>query len=215
MCEPHGSRTRQYIVWIYPECYLRDGERDVSDDAIDADSAVPFINNCSISPSADGAGFLIGGLFVRNRTWRRRFGLLSGAAGRGQAMVEFAIIGTVFFVVLAAIVNGSWLVFASVTASNAARNGARWAIAQDNYVAAPAFGQCSNTDSGLLSAVAADSGPFAGAVAAGQGVAATPVSLSGDLGCRVTVTFPTGGLMGIFDIGPQSVSGSSTAYVVS
>lgn len=133
----------------------------------------------------------------------------------GQGLVEFALIGTLFFLVVAAIVEGSWFVFASVTASNAARNAARWAIAQDNYVSSPAFGQCSSSDGGLLAAAAAQAGPFSGYVGSGTGVVATEVSVNGDLGCQVTVTLPTGGLMGFLTIGPGAVSGSSTAYVVS
>ncbi|MHB1501677.1 MAG: TadE family protein [Candidatus Dormibacteria bacterium] len=137
------------------------------------------------------------------------------SAQSGQGLVEFALIGTLFFLVLAAIVNGSWFVYVSVTASNAARNATRWAIAENNYVASPPFGQCSSSDSGLLAAAAAQAGPFSSAVAAGGPVTAKEVSLNGTLGCEVTVTLPTGGLMGLLHIGPPTVTGSSTEYVVS
>lgn len=131
----------------------------------------------------------------------------------GQGLVEFALIGTLFFLILAAIVNGSWLIFASVTATNAARNAARWAIAEQNYGSAASF--CSSSDSGLLQAAAEQAGPFAGRLAGGIGVSSAPVTLNGIEGCQVTVSLPTGGLMGVLQIGPVNVKGSSTAYIVS
>jgi Flp pilus assembly protein TadG len=54
--------------------------------------------------------------------------LTNRARYRGQGMVEFALVGPIFFVMLFGVMEGSWLLFHNHQVSNAAREGARWAI---------------------------------------------------------------------------------------
>lgn len=47
---------------------------------------------------------------------------------RGQGMVEFALVGPILFVMLFGVMEGAWLLFHNHQVSNAAREGARYAV---------------------------------------------------------------------------------------
>jgi Flp pilus assembly protein TadG len=56
---------------------------------------------------------------------------------RGQATVEFAFIAVLFFVVLFGVIEVARLTYGVVAVGNAAREGARWAIASANRPGTP------------------------------------------------------------------------------
>jgi Flp pilus assembly protein TadG len=117
-----------------------------------------------------------------------------GSPGRrGQATVEFALVGVVFFVMFFGIFEVARLTYGAVAVGNAAREGARWAVASANRPS-PTTTACDATLPGLQAA----------AVSQLQGITSTPVitakedPLSPPSWCQITVTWKyspvTGGL---------------------
>lgn len=127
---------------------------------------------------------------------------------RGATTVEFALAGVVFFFLFFGLIDAGWYVFEVSATSNAARNAARWAVAEANQ------NNCTVT-SGLLSAAAAQAGPFAGDIGASGAVTTQQLystSVSSDPGCTVTVTLPFSPFAGPFTVGPPTIRESATAY---
>jgi hypothetical protein len=60
---------------------------------------------------------------------RRAAASLSQHRFRGQAMVEFAIVGSIFFMLVFGVIEGSRLLFTYHQINHAAREGARYAVA--------------------------------------------------------------------------------------
>lgn len=147
-------------------------------------------------------GPLVHKVAMRGRPWPVR------GPQRGATTVEFALAGIVFFFLFFGIVDAGWYIFEVSAASNAARNAARWAVAEANQ------NNCTVTP-GLLAAAEAQAGPFAASLAENGAVTTTQVlsnSVSSDPGCTVTVTLTFSSLSGPFQVGPSSISQSTTAY---
>jgi Flp pilus assembly protein TadG len=104
---------------------------------------------------------------LRPRRGRRRSEL-------GDALVEFAIVGTLFFFVMVALVSGIWFVAATSASTNAARDGARAGVARSS----------SCTQGNVQPKAVAAAGPFSAMT-----VAPTSGSDSNGSYCQVTVTY--------------------------
>jgi hypothetical protein len=60
--------------------------------------------------------------------WRRLFPLRRGCSERSQAVVEFALVGSIFFMLIFGIIDTARLFESWVTVQHAAREGARYAL---------------------------------------------------------------------------------------
>jgi len=60
--------------------------------------------------------------------WRRVFPLRRGCSERSQAVVEFALVGSIFFMLVFGIIDTARLFESWVTVQHAAREGARYAL---------------------------------------------------------------------------------------
>lgn len=69
-----------------------------------------------------------------------------GSGQRGQATVEFALIFTLFFLLVAAVIQGAFLFNAYLTVTNGAREAARWGAVCYNRTAPPPGTTCSLAD---------------------------------------------------------------------
>jgi Flp pilus assembly protein TadG len=68
---------------------------------------------------------------------RHRIGHLVGRRSAGQAMVEFALVAPIFFVLLFAIIEGGRFIVYYETLNNATREGARYAIVHGSNSSCP------------------------------------------------------------------------------
>lgn len=142
-----------------------------------------------------------------------------GQSCTGQATVEFAIAGVVFFFLVVGIVSIGWFVFEASVATDAARAAARWSISVANGATntGSVTGQppaCDlTTDPELAQIAAKAAGPFASDISSGAVSAAmAPSPSSGVTGCQVTVKLPYSVFAGLFQFGPPVITGSATAY---
>jgi Flp pilus assembly protein TadG len=62
------------------------------------------------------------------RVWRRIFPLRRGSSERSQAVVEFALVGSIFLMLVFGIIDTARLYESWVTVQHAAREGARYAL---------------------------------------------------------------------------------------
>ena len=139
---------------------------------------------------------------------------------RGQAMVEFAMVGVLFILLLLGVAEGSWYVLEVSAVNNSARTPARWEVTAANFTASQEP-ECSLPSSAapLVAPARSTAGPFAGAITAAS-ITNTPVygTLGGlttqvVVGCTVTITVTYQPLESLVHIGPSSVSSTFTAHI--
>jgi Flp pilus assembly protein TadG len=113
---------------------------------------------------------------------------------RGQATVEFALVAVVFFVLFFGVIEVARLAYGVVAVGNAAREGARWAIASANRPGTPptTTTACNASLAGLQNAAKAQA----------QGITANPTITANEdpstppNWCQVTVTWQFAPLSG-------------------
>ncbi|MGB6771417.1 MAG: TadE family protein [Candidatus Dormiibacterota bacterium] len=175
-----------------------------------------------------------------NAFLRRKVGLYERAQGRaprrlrrsqkGATIVEFALVGSIFLLVVGALLSGALYVFEVQMANDSAQAAARWAVAVTNYTV-PASGttplpQCTAggttaPPAGMISAAKAAAGPFAGGLTL---TTSTPnnanVSTGSNgpnggtdqAGCTVTVSVPNILFGGWVPFGPHNITAVAVDY---
>lgn len=128
---------------------------------------------------------------------------------RGVTMVEFALVGVVFFMLLIGVFEVGRLLYGLSTMTNAAREGARYAVASANTLSGHT-NACDNTTPGVTDRVRNQ----ASGVAPITIDVITNVDVKGDpQSCSVTVDWAYKPASGFFDIfAPHTFSSESTLY---
>ncbi len=128
------------------------------------------------------------------------------SAQRGQTLVEFALVGTLFFFVVFFLIGGAWFLAADDAVATAAREGARYGV---EFPAGAATGdQC--TYAQVQPVVVAGLGPFSG----GATVTVTDsYSPSGLEYCSVQVQYPFNPVDIFSAMGSITISQTSVQYL--
>jgi Flp pilus assembly protein TadG len=129
--------------------------------------------------------------FARHIATRRGPGASSRRRrrSRGQALVEFALVIPVFFMVLAGVLDFGFMLYTRMTVINAAREGARAAVTVPDRTAVPNVvqGRVSAMTSGLNGSVAVTTTCVP--IASGSCSWSTPTSAQAGDGVAVTVNY--------------------------
>lgn len=150
----------------------------------------------------------------RLRSQRRAPGSPRGRCA-GATTIEFALVAPLFLLLVWGIIAGAWYVLEVSAVTNSAREAVSWEVAAQNWTSvnggpAPYCADTGSTvPSALRAAAASTAGPFSGAVTN----SGTITNVSGPAGtCTVTLSVPYTPLISLVDIGPSTITSSSTAY---
>jgi len=135
-------------------------------------------------------------------------------------MVEFAVVGVVFLLLLLGAAEGAWYVLEVSAVNNSARTAARWEVTAANFTASQEpYCTVASSAAPLVAQARSTAGPFAGAITVAS-ITNTPVygspgsSATGTVvGCTVTITMTYQPLESLVHIGPSSISSTFTAHI--
>lgn len=143
---------------------------------------------------------------------------------KGATIVEFALVGSIFLLVVGALMSAALYVFEVQMANDSAQAAARWAVAVTNYSSTTSAPQCTVSPAtappaGMISAAKAAAGPFASgltlttSIPSNANVSTGANNASEDqLGCTVKVSVPNILFGGWVPFGPHNITAVAVDY---
>jgi Flp pilus assembly protein TadG len=125
---------------------------------------------------------------------------------KGQTTLEFALIGTLFFMLLFGVFEVARFTYGVNAVANAARDGARWTVAVANIPSGQSTA-CNSSLGGLQDAARQATGGLPSVTITAQEDASTPPAW-----CTVTVTWAFTPAIGTGMFKPYAVTSSSRQY---
>jgi hypothetical protein len=145
-----------------------------------------------------------------------------GSSARGQALVEFALVAPIFFLVLLSIVEFGRYVYTVQILNDAAREGARYAIVHGSQALCPSgrmpgglgvVNPCDPNAQNVKDLVARDSTAVTGVNASMVYVVYTPFGNARGQPVTVSVTYQYQSLIPIVPLPPVTINGEATLVI--